>query len=149
MVDRKSLHAALRGSGLRLTRQRLVVMQVLAESQEHLDANALFVRVQAIDPSISLSTLYRTLSIFKEIGLVEAHQLGEEHAHFEAVQDNPHYHFMCTACGRVIEFDAPQVREAIRDLSRREGVKVTTSHFMLAGWCADCRRQGKDRPDAN
>jgi len=138
------LPAALRTTGHRLTRQRLLIMEVLEESNEHLDANTLFSRVHARDATISLSTVYRALSMFKEIGLVEVHQLGEEHAHFEAVQDAPHYHFICSVCGRVIEFDAPQVLEAIRDLSRRAGLKVTSSHLLLSGLCPECRLLERD-----
>jgi len=144
MADRSGLHAALRATGHRLTRQRLLIMEVLEESQEHLDANTLFSRVHARDLTISLSTVYRALSIFREMGLVEVHQLGEEHAHFEAVQDAPHYHFICSACGRVIEFYAPQVLEAVRGLSQRAGLKVTSSHLLLGGLCPECRLLEKD-----
>lgn len=130
----------LRASGHRMTRQRRLVLSVLKESGEHLDAGAIHELARASDPNISLATVYRTLSLLKEIGLVNEHRLGEGHAHFEAAQGPPHYHFTCLGCGRVIEFDAPQVAEVIRQLSTREGLEVIDVHLFLRGYCADCRK---------
>ena len=130
----------VRASGHRMTRQRRLVLTVLKESHEHLDAGAIHERARASDPNISLATVYRTLALLKEIGLVNEHRLGEGHTHYEAAQGQPHYHFTCLGCGRVIEFDAPQVAEVIRQLSDREGVEVVDVHLFLRGYCADCRK---------
>lgn len=137
------LTEALQAGGHRLTRRRRLVMEVLEESQEHLDAEALHQRAKARDPNISLATVYRTLALLKDVGLVEEHRLGEGHAHFEAVQDVPHYHFTCLACGDVIEFDAPQVMGVVRELSDREGLQITEVHLFLSGYCARCRKEGE------
>lgn len=137
----RQLGEALQAGGYRLTRQRRVVMEVLEQSHEHLDAEAVHHQAQARDPQISLATVYRTLALLKQVGLVEEHRLGEEHAHFEAAPETPHYHFTCLRCGRVIEFDAPQVTEAARELARQEGVQITDCHLFLSGYCAQCRSQ--------
>ncbi len=131
----KKLHA----SGHRLTRQRRLVMEVLEESDEHLDAETLHDRAKARDANISLATVYRTLALLKNVGLVEEHRLGEDHAHFEAVQEDPHYHFTCLRCGRVIEFDAPQVMEVMQELRERYGLCITDVHLFLSGYCARCQ----------
>jgi Fe2+ or Zn2+ uptake regulation protein len=122
-----------------MTRQRRLVLEVLEESEEHLDAEALYDRAKARDPNISLPTVYRTLTLLKEIGLVEEHQLGEDHAHFEAVREVPHYHFTCRECGRVIEFDAPQVVQLARELSEQEELQITDVHLLLSGYCGQCQ----------
>ena len=140
MSPANDLGEALHVSGRRLTRQRRLVMEVLEESQEHPDAETLYNRAKSRDPHISLPTIYRTLAALKDMGLVEEHPLGENHAHFEAVSESPHYHFACLTCGRVIEFDAPQVMQAVRALSQREGVQVTRTHFFLSGYCAQCQQ---------
>lgn len=139
--EQKLLALALQASGRRMTRQRRLVLTVLEESHEHLDAETLHERAKNHDSHISLATVYRTLAMLKEMGLVEEHQLGEEHAHFETVQKAPHYHFTCVSCGAVLEFDAPQVMQAVQELSRQEGLKVTEVHLFLSGYCARCRRQ--------
>jgi len=142
MAQVKSLVESLRASGRRVTRQRQLVMQVLQDNPGHLEVEAVYVLAKASDPNISLPTVYRTLAALKEMGLVEEHTLGEDHAHFEAVPEKPHYHFTCQKCGRVVEFDAPQVMRVVRALSEREGLQVAKVHLLLSGYCAQCRTGG-------
>ena len=133
------LQDALRGAGRRLTSQRRLILQVLEESNGHLDADALYDRVKARDPDVSLATVYRTLAVLREIGLVEEHRLGEDHGHYEAVREEPHYHFTCLRCGKVIEFDAPLVAQVEQELCEQEGVRVISTHLHVSGYCAQCR----------
>ena len=135
----KSLQDALRSAGRRLTSQRRLILQVLEESDGHLDADALYDRVRARAPEVSLATVYRTLAVLREIGLVEEHRLGEDHGHYEAVRQEPHYHFTCLRCGKVIEFDTPLVAQIEQKLCEREGVRVTGAHLHISGYCAQCR----------
>jgi Fe2+ or Zn2+ uptake regulation protein len=139
MGAEERLREKLGDRGLRLTPQRQLVMEVLRQSGEHLDAEAVHDRVKARNPNVGLATIYRALAVFKEMGLVEEHRLGENHAHFEAVQSKRHYHFTCLACGRVIEFDAPNVRQLVHELSERENLQVTNVHLFLSGYCAECQ----------
>jgi Fur family ferric uptake transcriptional regulator len=133
------LQDTLRAAGRRLTAQRRLILQVLEASDEHLDAEALYERVKARDPDVSLATVYRTLAMLREIGLVEEHRLGEEHGHFEAVHDEPHYHFTCLRCGDVIEFDTDLVAQIEQELRAREGVDVVSSQLHVQGYCARCQ----------
>jgi Fur family ferric uptake transcriptional regulator len=142
MAQAKSLTESLHSSGRRITRQRRLVMRVLQENPGHLEVEAVHSLAKASDPKISLATVYRTLAVLKEMGLVKDHALGENHAHFEAAPEKPHYHFTCQKCGQVVEFDAPQVRQAVRALSEREGLQVTDVHLFLSGYCANCRTGG-------
>lgn len=132
---------AIHSNGLRMTRQRQLILEVLEASQEHLDAEAIHDRVKARDPRIGLATVYRTLALLKAMGLVKEHSLGEEHGHFEAVQEVPHYHFTCIGCRQVIEFEAPVVMEAVQSLIDREGVQVMDVHLSLTGYCSNCREE--------
>jgi Fur family ferric uptake transcriptional regulator len=144
MTQAKRLAESLHTSGRRVTRQRRLVMQVLQDNPGHLEVEAVYALAKARDPHISLPTVYRTLAVLKEMGLVEDHTLGEDHAHFEAVSETPHYHFACLKCGQVMEFDAPQVMQVVRALSEREGLQVTDVHLLLSGYCAQCRTGGTD-----
>ena len=130
---------ALRATGKRLTPQRRLILQVLEESNGHLDADALYERVKARDPNVSLATVYRTLAVLREIGLVEEHRLGQDHGHYEAVRQEPHYHFTCLRCGKVIEFDTPLVAQVEQELCEQKGVRVTSTHLHVSGYCAQCR----------
>jgi Fe2+ or Zn2+ uptake regulation protein len=139
----KDLRDAFHEAGRRLTAQRRLILEVLEESTGHLDAEALHDRVKTRDPNISLATVYRTLAVLKEMGRVERHSLGEDHSHYEAVRDGPHYHFACLGCGKVIEFDAPEVARVIRKLGEREGVQVTDARLNLSGYCTGCQKRGR------
>jgi len=138
---REHLQDTFRAAGRRLTPQRQLILEVLQESNEHLDAESLHDQAKARDPNIGLATVYRTLAVLKEMGLVEEHRLGEEHSHYEAVKDKPHYHFTCLGCGKVIEFDTPLVAQIQRELSEQDGVSIIGTHLHLSGYCAECQEQ--------
>jgi Fe2+ or Zn2+ uptake regulation protein len=138
-VAREHLRDTFREAGRRLTAQRCLVLEVLEDSDEHLDAESLYDRAKVHNADISLATVYRTLAVLKEMGLVEEHRLGKEHAHYEPVRNGPHYHFTCLSCGKVIEFDTSLVTQIEQELSAREGVRVTGSHLHLSGYCARCQ----------
>lgn len=139
-MDRKRpLQDLFRIGGRRLTRQRRLVLQILEESQEHLDAESLYLRAKARDPHIGLATVYRSLALLKEAGLVEEHPLGEDHGHFETIQESPHYHFTCARCGRVIELSAPQVTQKIQELCAQQGLRAGEIHLHIRGVCSGCQ----------
>jgi len=139
LASKSNSIAAIRRHGRRLTRQRQLVLEILEESQEHLDAEALYERAKARDPDIGLATIYRSLALLKETGLVQEDKLGEDHGHFETTPSSPHHHFTCLGCGRVIEFESPQVMEVISKLCEREGLQVTDVRLHLSGYCPQCR----------
>lgn len=136
------LREVFREAGRRLTSQRRLILNVLRESDEHLDAEDVHQRAKRRAADISLATVYRTLTLLNEMGLVEAHHLGEGHSHFEAVQEEPHYHFTCSECGKVIEFDAPLVTKIAQELSEQEDVQITKAHLHLTGYCKECQDRG-------
>ena len=139
---RDELRDLFREAGRRLTSQRCLILDVLKESDEHLDAEAVHERARMRASGLSLATVYRTLTLLKEMGLVEEHHLGEGHSHYEAVQEGPHYHFTCRRCGKVIEFDTPLVAKIERELREREGVEIRSAHLHLTGYCEACRDKG-------
>jgi Fe2+ or Zn2+ uptake regulation protein len=119
-------------------------MEVLEANDEHLDAEALYDQAKVLDPNISLATVYRTLGVLKEMGLIEEHRLGEEHSHYESVRHEPHYHFSCLGCGRVIEFSTSLVTQIEHELIEREGIHVVNAHLHLSGYCSQCQRQNQN-----
>ncbi len=138
-VSREHLRDTFQAAGKRLTSQRCLVLEVLENCDEHLDADALYIRAKVHNPDISLATVYRSLAVLKEMGLVEEHRLGEEHAHYESVRDGPHYHFTCLSCGKVIEFDTSLLTQIEQELSTQTGVRVTGARLHLSGYCAQCQ----------
>lgn len=148
MNETRPENLPIRERGLRLTPRRRLVLEVLQESDEHLDAEMVYARAREKDPRISLATVYRTLALFKLLGLVEEHQFGESHRHFETIQSNPHYHFTCVECGQVIEFSAPELETLARRLCEKEGHYPEQIKVELSGVCGACqaRKERKAGP---
>jgi Fur family transcriptional regulator, ferric uptake regulator len=122
----------------RMTRQRRVVLEILEQSQEHLDAETIFVLARQRDAKISLATVYRALALFKQRGLVHEERLGEGHGHFEIAQGKPHDHFTCTNCGQVIELESAQLHKIAAKICAGLGLQVSSVQVLVQGTCDKC-----------
>jgi Fe2+ or Zn2+ uptake regulation protein/Fe2+ transport system protein FeoA len=143
MDKTQPVNEAVQQRGVRLTPRRQLVLEILQESHEHLDAEMVYERARRKDPNISLATVYRTLALFKLLGVVEEHQFGESHGHFETVQSDPHYHFTCVECGQVSEFSAPEVDVLAQRLCQEAGHTLKQVKLELNGVCSACQvKQG-------
>ena len=131
----------LRGAGKRVTPQRVLILEAMREAGGHLDADEIYRLVRAKMPRLSLSTVYRTLTMLKEAGLIEELHLGEEHHHYELKGERGHHHLICRGCGKVIEFECPFSEELIRSLGEEHDFEVTGIHLDVIGYCAECRRE--------
>lgn len=137
MVSERSLRRA----GLRVTPQRRLVLRILARANSHLDANGIYERGRRQDEKLSLSTVYRTLTVLKETGIVRELHLDAEHHHYELDDQDEHSHLVCLDCGRIIEVDSTPFRQAARDAGKIHGFVLASAQVELTGHCADCRRR--------
>lgn len=128
--------------GMRLTPQRRTILEVLDESDAHLDAEALYHQAKVRDPNISLATVYRTLAVLKQLGLVQQRHLtrDDQRGYYE-ISSQQHYHFACLRCGRVIEFDTPLIAQIQQEFADEMGVQVIQARLHLEGYCAACLNQ--------
>jgi len=131
----------LRQAGKRITPQRLLILETMREAGGHLDADEIHRLARQKAPRLSLSTVYRTLAMLKEAGLVDELRLGEEHYHYELRGEKGHHHLVCQGCGKVIEFECPFSQELLHDLSEEYDFEITEIHLDLVGYCAECRRK--------
>ena len=117
--------------GMRMTDQRRVIAQVIEAADDHPDVEELYRRASAIDHRISLSTVYRTLNLFEEAGLVTKHDFKDGRARFEPLPDEHHDHLIDIRSGKVIEFRNEEI-EAIQDLiAKRLGYKLVDHRLEL------------------
>jgi Fur family ferric uptake transcriptional regulator len=117
--------------GMRMTEQRRVIAQVIETAEDHPDVEELYRRASAQDPRISLSTVYRTLNLFEEAGLVTKHDFKDGRARFEPIPDEHHDHLIDIRSGKVIEFRNEEI-EAIQDLiAKRLGYKLVDHRLEL------------------
>lgn len=135
-----------RRSGMRLTPQRRIILEVLDHSETHLDAEGVYRQARACDPNISLATVYRTLAALRELGLVhQRHLTPDGQRGYYETADQQHYHFTCTSCGRVIEFDTPLMHQMQKELADEMGVRVVQARLYLEGYCAVCDDEMQER----
>lgn len=130
--------AHLRRRGLRWTPQRRQVIEVLAQSSGHLTGAEIVARCRRRDPATVPSTVYRTLDLVEELGLVRhTHGAdGREEYHVRPAEE--HGHLYCQECGRQWELGDAQVRRFVSGVERRHGFSVDLSHLTLVGRCAGC-----------
>lgn len=128
-----------RESGMRLTPQRRVILDVLDGTAVHLDAEGVYRLAKEHDPNISLATVYRTLAALKELGLIDQRHLSrdDQRGYYE-IADRQHYHFTCLRCNRVIEFDTPLMTQLEQEIADEWGVQIVQGRLYLEGYCAVC-----------
>ena len=117
--------------GMRMTDQRRVIAQVIEQAVDHPDVEELYRRAAAVDPRISLSTVYRTVNLFEEAGLVTKHDFKDGRARFELIPDEHHDHLIDIRSGKVIEFRNEEI-EAIQEvIAKRLGYRLVDHRLEL------------------
>ena len=119
--------------GLRMTDQRRVVARVLGAADDHPDVEELYARAVAIDPKISLATVYRTVKLFEEAGLLEKHEFGDGRARYEDAERDHHDHLIDVNTGQVIEFVDPEIEELQERIAARLGYRLIGHRLELLG----------------
>lgn len=119
--------------GLRITEQRRVIAKVLSESTDHPDVDKLHERAAAIDPGISIATVYRTVRLFEEAGILDRHDFGDGRARYEAAPEAHHDHLIDVESGQVIEFVDPELEALQKLIAERLGYRLVDHRLELYG----------------
>jgi Fe2+ or Zn2+ uptake regulation protein len=127
----------LRQRGYRLTPQREMILDVICEDDGHMTAEEIYQRVRARNPAVNLATVYRTLDLLHELGMVTSANLGGA-AEFELAHDESHHHLVCQACGHTLSFDHQVLAPLQSELQRRYGFQADIEHLIIFGLCAGC-----------
>ena len=127
----KMLEEKLAQSGARMTAPRRVLARVLGQSSDHPDVEELHRRAQEIDPGISLATVYRTVRLFEQLGIVERHAFSAGRARYEHGGEEHHDHFVNVRTGEVVEFHAPEIEALQAEIAARHGYKILDHRLVL------------------
>jgi Fur family ferric uptake transcriptional regulator len=137
-----AIQESLRGRGVRLTRQRLLLLELIDNSGLHLDAESLFQMAKERDPKLNRVTVYRTLKMLKEGGLVDeldlAHLDGEKH-YYETRLKQEHAHVICLRCGRVEEFFGEPLQAVRGQVQSQLGFEIVFARTEIGGYCSHCQ----------
>ena len=138
-VDRRTLTE----TGARVTNQRALILDIIRRGRRHLDADEVYRRARKKQPQLSLSTVYRNLQLFKNLGLVEEVHFDDTHHHYEMKPSAEHHHLICLGCGKVLEFEcelSPKMRE---EVALNKGFEVTGVEVHMSGYCSRCQQNMK------
>ncbi|APZ52217.1 Fur family transcriptional regulator [Salipiger abyssi] len=122
---------ALRAAGLRVTQQRMSVLSILMEAQDHPNADEVFTRAKEIDGSVSFATVYRTLAALEEAGLIRRLSFENEPARFEIMPVSEHDHMVDIDTGEVIEIDSAEINRLRQELVARLGYEIVHQHTLI------------------
>jgi Fur family ferric uptake transcriptional regulator len=126
-----------------LTNQRRLLLGLLRNTEGHIDAKELYRRASAGDNPVSRATVYRSLNLFKELGLVDEMRLGGLRCYYEIKQPSEHQHLVCRGCGKIIEFQSPLIGQLIKIVQQEHGFKANKVVLYLEGCCSECKDKDK------
>lgn len=139
----ETLRAYVAKRGLKFTKQRELIAEVFFNSHGHLKVEDLLDRVRAIDPQVSLATVYRTMKLLTECGLAAPRHFGDGHTRYEPREGEAkhHDHLICTRCGLIEEFYNPRIEELQEEVASEMGFIVTDHKMELYGLCSRCQAE--------
>jgi Fur family ferric uptake transcriptional regulator len=117
--------------GMKMTEQRRVIAKVLSDSIDHPDVEALHRRAVALDPNISIATVYRTVRLFEEANILERHDFGQGRARYEQATETHHDHLIDVHSGQVIEFQSDEIEALQKQIAQRYGFKLVGHRLEL------------------
>jgi Fur family ferric uptake transcriptional regulator len=143
------LHGKLKGCGHRLTIPRQAILDVLSKTREHLSAEDIYFEVHKVHPAIGLTTVYRTLELLVQTGMVFKFDFGDGRARYE-LSESPkgighHHHLVCTGCRRIIDYtdfideEIELLKKTEKGLSEKYNFKITNHMIQFHGLCRKCR----------
>lgn len=139
----QGIRHSLREKGFRLTRQREILLDLIDKSGEHLDAERLYLMAREIDPRLNRVTVYRTLKMLKEGGLVDEldlmHVVGDQH-YYETRMKGEHAHIICLRCGRVEEYFGEPLQNLKNQVEAVFGFQIVIQRTEVGGYCSHCQR---------
>jgi Fur family ferric uptake transcriptional regulator len=137
-MDRQDLVELLRERGQRMTPQRQLILEAVQQLEGHISAEAVHARVAARFPQVNISTVYRTLELLQELGLVTHTHFDDGVAQYHRADQGVHQHLVCRQCGSEQELGLELLEPLGLELRRRHGFQADLAHFALVGLCQAC-----------
>lgn len=135
MVD---LIKYLKEKGYKVTPQRIAVYEILKNTKEHPSVDMLYSKLQPIYPTMSLATVYKSLEVFKELGLVQELNTGEDKFRYDA-NVSQHPHITCLSCGKVEDVDDGMLFDLESKVESKTGYRLVNQQLYFFGYCPDCK----------
>lgn len=138
---KQEFRSFLAAKGLKSTRQREEILDAFLKDGTHLSAEDLYLRLRRENPKIGYATVYRTLKLFAECGIAEQRQFGDGQTRYESTTDDEHHdHLICTVCGKIVEFEDPEIEHLQEKVAAAHGFTIDRHRLNLFGRCRDCQK---------
>lgn len=148
-ITRPSLMQELKARGVRLTAQRRALVSVIQNSSRHLDAASLLEIARKQQPDINRATVYRTITLLKDCGLIDEldlmHIEGEKH-YYEAKTNRDHCHMACFRCGAIMEYTSSSFERLKSEMARQSGFHIQVVRLEVGGLCKRCQKTSDEDP---
>ena len=138
----EDLKVVLKNKGMKYTEQRAIILQILLNLDEHLNAEELheIVKKEYPEQNIGIATIYRTLNFLEEVNLISSISFGKEGKKYESnANDQHHDHIICTSCGKIVEFFDESIEKRQEDIAQQNGFIITDHSMQLFGLCNQCQ----------
>lgn len=139
MFQNKDIVNSLSQKGYRITPQRLMILKVINGASGHISAEEIYESIRQTYPGLNISTVYRTLELLKEIGLVTETDMGDGRVRFHSAGHEHHHHLVCSTCGQVIDLDEEMLFPLTTTLGEKYGFRADLHHMAIFGQCKNCR----------
>lgn len=142
----ENFKALLKSNGLKYTLQREHILKVLYKSTKHLTPELLYneIKMEAPELNIGIATIYRTLSLLEDAGLVTSISLDKQGKKYELADKEHHDHMICIKCGKIIEFMDQEIEERQKKIAHKHQFKMTDHSMQIYGLCSKCQKTNKE-----
>ncbi len=143
-MDKEKILEELKNSGFKITKPRVAIVETLLENSDgHLSVEELYDLVKEKNPDIGITTVYRTVMLLKELGILRKLDVDETRWRFEFSGNELHYHhhIVCTKCGKIVEFNEDLLDGLEEEIEKKFGFKITNHMLIFYGLCKECREK--------
>lgn len=147
---KSTLHQYLQEKNLRPTKERDAILEEIMHGDGHFDADEFYTRLKNKGLKVSRATVYNTLDLFVDCGLISKYRFGENHSRYERAFGRPrHDHLICLECGDIIEFVSDKMNKIQEEVCGEHRFTLQSSSLQIFGICEKCSRQGAEQTDIN
>jgi Fur family ferric uptake transcriptional regulator len=139
-MEKEKFKDFLLTKGLKLTKERKEILDEVLSFQKHFDPEELFIRLRSKGSKVSRASIYRTIPLLVESGLIEEVEKIDRHAHYEKISSDKHHdHMICLRCGKIIEFYSPTLEMLQNEICEKEKFRCIKHLLEIHGYCKDCQ----------
>ncbi len=141
--EKRSLTELCVEKGMPLTKKRKVIIGVIEKNPGHLDTEDVYNRAKMVDSSISIATVYRSLKLMRDYDVIDHHSFGQEHQHFESPMKSHHDHFVCSECGKIVEFTDASLEKLKSRVAKSHDFEMLSHRLEIYGLCSNCSKTSR------